>query len=212
MVRRGKVGISIFPHPPYACFARTNEAGNNRISWSEGYRLGSQPFRTHPTFVFAPTEVRYVIVGLDVLIARASCMCVCYWEFAGILNFFYFLAHSSYCFRETREEQQNSYFLVIRPCRRCKELTLAPSTRDDIYSAEPTPSLKPRRHANKGSSTSRRTSISLAFPKLTKHAHKSRHAEIFQLLSPLITVSTSCSNILLYASNPVPAGTHLPHR
>ena len=39
-------------------------------------------------------------------------MCVCYWEFAGSLNFFYFLAHS-YCFRETREEQQNSlYFLV----------------------------------------------------------------------------------------------------
>ena len=113
---------------------------------------------------------------------------------------------------DERRAAEFSYFLAIRPCRRCKELTLALSTRDDIYSAEPTPSLKPRRHANKGSSTSRRTSISLAFPKLTKHAHKSRHAEIFQLLSPLITVSTSCSNILLYASNPVPAGTHLPHR
>ena len=53
-----------------------NEAGNNHISWSVEERLESQPFRIHPTSVFARTEVRDVIVGLDVLIARAS-MYVC---------------------------------------------------------------------------------------------------------------------------------------
>ena len=105
-------------------------------------------------------------------------VCVCYWEFLLEVC----ISSISWPTPTVSGRREKSSRIIStswsRPCRRCEELSLAPSTRDDIYSAEPTPSLKPRRHANKGSSTSRRTSISPAFPKLTEHAHKSRHAEI----------------------------------
>ena len=44
--------------------------GGSQVAACE--RLESQPFHTNPTFVFARTEVHDVIIGLDVLTARAS--------------------------------------------------------------------------------------------------------------------------------------------